>query len=200
MEELSVMQQDDDRIMREKTTSSEPSMFAGSDTGLPDGQPQQAEPELDTAQGQDWKARYEETHEKYLRAIADLQNYRRRVSRDMADRQQYANEDLLTQLLPVADNCGQALAGICQTDDPECIIKGVEMILAQLHDFMQGHGVEQISPLGQQFDPNLHEAVEAVPTDQTEPNTIVGVLQPGYTLRERLLRPAKVRVAVAPKT
>jgi molecular chaperone GrpE len=187
------MQQKEERVVRQvAVTSAATEQATGDDTtSTPDI-------ELQTASGQsrDWKAAYEEAHEKYLRAVADLQNYRRRVTRDMADRQQYANEDLLTELLPVADNCNQALAGICQTDDPECIIKGVEMILAQLHGFMESHGVEQISPLGQQFDPNLHEAMEAVPTDDAKPNTIVEVLQPGYMLRDRLLRAAKVKVAV----
>lgn len=185
------------------------------DKPVPDKTPEQTEPETaepgqqpnDTgdhpdqqqAREPDWKAMYEQAQEKYLRAVAELQNYRRRTNAEMLQRQQYANEDLLEQLLPVADNCNQALAGICETDDPETIVKGVEMILAQLHDFMQRHGVERINPHGDQFDPQVHEAVEAVPTDDAEPNTIIEVIQPGYTLGDRLLRPATVRVAVGPK-
>lgn len=191
------MRQDNDSIVPEE----EKAQFAADDSpaASSDTEDQSNDKEADREQAQDWKAMYEQTHEKYLRAVADLQNYRRRASQEMLQRQQYANEDLLAQLLPVADNCSQALAGICETDDPECIIKGVEMIIAQLHDFMQRYGVEQINPLGEKFDPQFHEAVEAVPTEDTEPDTIVGVVQPGYMLRDRLLRPAKVRVAVAPK-
>jgi len=160
------------------------------------GQPAE---EPGAAEEPDWQAMHEEAHEKYLRALADLQNYRRRAAQEMAQRQQYANESLLAELLPVSDNCEQALASISDTDDIESVSKGVEMILTQLQGFLKGHGVEQIDPQGQPFDPDLHEAVEAVPTDEVDANTIIAVVQPGYVLHDRVLRAARVRVAVAPE-
>jgi molecular chaperone GrpE len=147
----------------------------------------------------DWKARYDEEHEKYLRALADLQNYRRRTEQERAQQLQYAHEALLTDLLPLSDNCNQALASIRDTDEVEDLARGVEMILGQLQAFMQRYGVRELNPHGEPFDPELHEAVEAVPTDEAAPNTVVEVLQPGYMLNDRLLRAPKVRVAVAPR-
>lgn len=146
----------------------------------------------------DWKARYEQEREKYLRALADLQNYRRRTEQERVQQLQYAHDSLLTDLLPLSDNCNQALASIRDTDDVEGLARGVEMILGQLQAFMQRYGVRELSPHGEPFDPELHEAVEAVPTDEAAPNTVVEVVQPGYMLNDRLLRAPKVRVAVAP--
>ncbi len=161
-----------------------------------DGQPAE---EQGAAEAPDWKARYEDEHEKYLRALADLQNYRRRAAQEMAQRQQYANESLLAELLPVNDSCEQALTSISDTDDVESVAKGVEMILTQLQGFLKRHGIEEINAEGQPFDPDLHEAVEAVPTDEVDANTIIAVVQSGYVLHDRVLRAAKVRVAVAPE-
>jgi len=120
------------------------------------------------------------------------------MAQEMAQQRQYANENLLAELLPVTDNCNQALASICDTDDLECVARGVEMILDQLHGFMKRHNVSQVNPQGQPFDPDLHEAVEAVPTADVPENTVVEVVQPGYLLHDRLLRPARVKVAIAP--
>ncbi len=159
---------------------------------------QQAE-EQAAAEELDWQARYAEEHEKYLRALADLQNYRRRAAQEMAQRQQYANEALLAELLPVGDSCEQALASMGGTDDIANVAKGIEMILAQLRGFLKRQGVERIDPQGEPFDPDLHEAVEAVPTAEVAANTIIAVEQPGYVLHDRVLRAAQVKVAVAPE-
>jgi molecular chaperone GrpE len=145
----------------------------------------------------DWKAKYEEEHENYLRALADLQNYRRRIQEDRVQQLQYAHEALLTDLLPLSDQCNHALASISDADDVQSVARGVEMILGQLDAFMQRYGIRELNPHGEEFDPQLHEAVEAVPTDEVAPNTIVEVVRPGYMLKDRLLRPPKVRVAVA---
>jgi molecular chaperone GrpE len=156
-------------------------------------------PQIDAAADTDWKALYEQEHEKYLRAVADLQNYRRRVAADAQQQRRFANENLLCELLPVTDNCNQALQAIEAAVDADSVAQGVTMILDQLLGFIEQNGVVRIDPEGEQFDAARHEAVEAVATADVPENTIVGVVQPGYMLHDRLLRPAKVRVAVAPQ-
>lgn len=146
----------------------------------------------------DWKAMYEEAQENYLRALADLQNYRKRVAQDVAQQRKFANENLLCDLLPITDNCNQALCAMGSSDDLEGLIKGVEMIINQLQYFLECNGVEQVDTVGEQFDPQKHEAVEAVPRDDVAENTVVEVVQPGYLLEGRLLRAARVKVAVPP--
>lgn len=146
----------------------------------------------------DWQAMYEQEHDKYLRAVAELQNYRRRVASEAQQQRKFANEGLLCDLLPVTDNCNQALEAIRSAGDADAVARGVTMILDQLLGFIEQNGVTMIDPQGEQFDAALHEAVEAVPTTDVAENTIVGVVQPGYLLHDRLLRPAKVRVAVSP--
>ncbi|HCU37765.1 MAG TPA: nucleotide exchange factor GrpE [Armatimonadetes bacterium] len=146
----------------------------------------------------DWQAMYEQEHDKYLRAVAELQNYRRRVASETQQQRKFANEGLLCDLLPVTDNCNQALEAIRSAGDADAVARGVTMILDQLIGFIEQNGVTRIDPRGEQFDAALHEAVEAVPTSEVAENTIVEVVQPGYMLHERLLRPAKVRVAVSP--
>ena len=161
------------------------------------------EPVVDTedepvGEATDWQAMYEQEHDKYLRAVAELQNYRRRVASEAQQQRKFANEGLLCDLLPVTDNCNQALEAIRSAADADAIARGVAMILDQLLGFIEQNGVTRIDPRGEQFDAALHEAVEAVPTNDVPENTIVGVIQPGYMLHDRLLRPAKVRVAVSP--
>ncbi len=161
------------------------------------------EPVVDTedepvGEATDWQAMYEQEHDKYLRAVAELQNYRRRVASEAQQRRKFANEGLLCDLLPVTDNCNQALEAIRSAGDADAVARGVTMIVDQLLGFIEQNGVTMIDPRGEQFDAALHEAVEAVPTTDVVENTIVDVIQPGYMLHDRLLRPAKVRVAVSP--
>lgn len=174
----------------------QPEAAAAADPAVPEPLDTQDEP---VGEITDWQAMYEQEHENHLRAVADLQNYRRRVAAETQQQRRFANESLLCELLPVTDNCNQALEAIRSAHDPEAVARGVTMILDQLIGFIEQNGVTRIDPRGEQFDAALHEAVEAVPRSDVAENTIVEVVQPGYMLHDRLLRPAKVRVAVPPK-
>lgn len=131
----------------------------------------------------------------YLRALADLENYRRHVQMERARLLEYANEQLLRELLPVVDDLERAIQHAAP-DDP--LRRGVELILSKLLSVLANFGAEPFSSVGEQFDPYRHEAVECLPTDEHPENTVVNEHQRGWMYREKLLRPARVVVATRP--
>ncbi len=136
-----------------------------------------------------------ELEDKYLRALAELQNVRRRAEMEKAQQLEYANERLLRELLPVVDDLERALA---HETDYETLLQGVRMILDKLRSVLSAFGVEPIEAEGKPFDAYLHEAVERVETAEVEEGTIVEEVERGYKYKDRLLRPSRVKVAVAP--
>jgi molecular chaperone GrpE len=136
-----------------------------------------------------------------LRAMAELENLRKRSERERDEARQYAITSFARALLPVADNFARALAAIpeerrAKADDTlKAVIEGVDAIQRQLQTVLESNGVKLIQAEGQRFDPNLHHAVAEVPSEGAAPGTVVNVVQSGYTIGERLLRPAMVTVA-----
>jgi molecular chaperone GrpE len=137
----------------------------------------------------------EQGQDRYVRLMADFENYRKRVAKEKADLIQYGNETLLKDLLPIIDNMERVLAYSLQEGDWKEFRKGVELVLTEVHKTLSRHGVEPLHALGKAFDPNLHEAMQRVETDQIHPDTVLEVFQKGYLYRERLLRPSLVAVA-----
>ena len=133
--------------------------------------------------------------ERLLRARAEFENARRRGERDRYDFLQYAAMDLVREILPVLDDFERALN--VETADRE-YAKGVELIYGRLFDTLKKMGLETIETEGEMFDPNLHQAVERVESDEVEDQAILGEFQRGYSFKGRLLRPAMVKVAVKP--
>ena len=130
----------------------------------------------------------------YLRKLAEFDNFRKRVDREREDVRLAAQEEIIRDLLPVIDNFERALQ---HTDeDTGAFHQGVEMIAKQLRDTLERKGVTEIDPIGHSFDPELHEAVQRVEGGEHPPGTIVFVMLKGYTLGDRLIRPAMVGVAV----
>ena len=131
---------------------------------------------------------------RYQRLAADFENYKRRTRQELADRTQYANEELLRKLLPILDNLRRAL-----DHAPEGIDRnwsdGLRMVVRQFEDTLQAQGVSPIPAVGEKFDPSKHEAIAREETDEHEEGTIVEEMQPGYRLHERVLRPTLVKVA-----
>jgi molecular chaperone GrpE len=135
----------------------------------------------------------------YLRARADLENYRKRVQREKEDLSRFANENLLREILPVMDNLERALEHARQSDGGNGgLLQGVELTLGQFQRVLDKFGVTPIRSLGEPFDPARHEALGQVESAEHPPNTVVQELQKGYLLNDRLLRPAMVMVAKAP--
>jgi len=140
---------------------------------------------------------YEEEHDKYLRAVAELQNYKRRSTREQAQRMQYANQELLARIIPIMDNLHRALEHQEHAGSEE-FARGVELVVQQFHEMLLSFGVEPVEAHGKPFDPTVHEAVGRVETTEVPEGTVLSVDTPGYCLHDRCLRPAKVVVAAAP--
>ena len=134
-------------------------------------------------------------HDRLLRARAEFDNARRRGERERSDFMQFAAMDLVREILPVLDDFERALK--VETADRN-YAKGVELIYQRLYETLKRLGLEPIETEGKQFDPNRHEAVLRVQTEEAEDQAILGELQRGYNFRGKLLRPAWVRVAVRP--
>jgi molecular chaperone GrpE len=132
--------------------------------------------------------------ELYLRKLADFDNYRKRQEREMSEFRRTANADLIRECLPVIDNLERALAAPGGNDAG--LRQGVELVLRQYVGVLTRHGLVQIDPLGDAFDPGAHEAIQRLETADAEEATVTQVLQKGYLLGDKLLRPALVVVAV----
>jgi molecular chaperone GrpE len=131
------------------------------------------------------------------RRQADFENYRKRIDKERAEDSQRTTARLIETLIPVIDGFEHALAAHREAEY-ENYRRGFELIYKQLVDNLAKLGVERIEPLGKQFDPHLHQAMDRMETDAHEDGTIVQVYQPGYVFHGRVLRPAMVRVAVNP--
>lgn len=136
-------------------------------------------------------------YDKLLRKQAEFENFRKRGEREMQEAYVRARADLLSDLLPVLDNFDLAVQH-ADTSNPDAVREGVHLIHKQLFDSLFRLGLEPIEADGQPFDPELHEAVATEPTDEAPDHTVLIVLQRGYRLGDRLLRPARVKVAVTP--
>ena len=137
--------------------------------------------------------------DQFLRLRAEFENFRKRIERERFEFRQHASAEVIRQLLPVVDGLERALAS-AGTDAGEEFHAGVELIARQLHETLQRCGLEPLETVGQKFDPHLHQAVETVETTEHEDHTILEEWQRGYKFRNRLLRPAMVKVAVRPES
>lgn len=151
----------------------------------------------------DQLAQLEAEVEKYkdvaLRAEAEMQNLRRRAERDVQNAHKFGTERLLQNLLPVLDSLEKAIeaseAAGQSEDDPQ--LEGIKLCSKLFINVLTKEGIEALDPLGEPFDPNLHEALSMIENPDLEPNSVMTVIQKGYRLNERLVRPAKVMVSKA---
>ena len=137
--------------------------------------------------------------DKYLRERADLENYRKRVQREKEEILKYGNENFVLDVLPALDNMERALAHASE-EGLSAIIEGVKLTLSMLLSSLKKYGVTPLDATpGTPFDPAFHQAMNQVESAEFAPNTVAAELQKGYLLNERLIRPAMVSVAIAPK-
>ena len=129
---------------------------------------------------------------KYLRLMADFQNFKRRTEKEKSDIYAFANEKIVSELLNVIDNFERALA---LGQEGDSFVEGMSLIFKQLQGVLEKAGVKEIEALGQEFDPNFHNAVMMEDTDEYESGKVSEVLQKGYTLNNRVIRPSMVKVA-----
>ncbi len=137
-----------------------------------------------------------ENHDRYLRAVADLENFRRRTVREKEELRLYSASRLLEDLLPALDNLGLGLAAARQPKaDLKSLAGGVELVQQQLKGALAAHGLKEINPAGQPFDPHQHEALSHQASADVKAEHVLSVVRTGYTLNGRLLRPASVVVS-----
>lgn len=148
-----------------------------------------------TAERDQLKAEKDELYDRVLRARAEFENARRRAERDRVEHLQFAAMELVKDILPILDDFERALK--VQTTDNE-YAKGVELIYQRMYDTLKKLGLEPIEAKGKPFDPNLHQAVDRVQTEEADDMTVLDEFQRGYNFRGKLLRPSMVKVAVRP--
>jgi len=170
-------------------TTAEPAVAAASAEAQP------AVPDL-SAQVAAAKKEAADNYDRYVRSVADMDNFRRRTVREKEELRQFAASKVLEDLLPVLDNLGLGLAAAkAPNADLKTLVGGISMVAEQLKSSLSGHGLKEINPLGQPFDPNLHEAISQQPSAEVSEGSVVTVVRTGYSLNGRLLRPASVIVS-----
>lgn len=132
-----------------------------------------------------------DNYDKYLRAVADLDNYKKRAIRDKADIIKYGNEDVIKDILPFVDSLDRA-SEHADSSNVQAFKEGIKLIQEQLLSCLKKHGVEKIDSVGLDFDPNFHDAMMQVESEEHAENKVVNEVQKGYLLNGRLLRPSKV--------
>lgn len=153
-----------------------------------------AEPPSPAEQLQQAQDKAQEHHDAWLRAKAETDNARKRAAEDVAKAHKFAVESLASQLLPVRDSLEAALS--VENTTVEALHNGVELTLKQLAAVFDKASLKEINPAGDKFDPHRHQAISMLPSDK-EPNTVINVLQKGYLLHDRVVRPALVTVSKA---
>lgn len=141
------------------------------------------------------QADVEEARDAALRAQADAQNVKRRAEQDVEKARKFALERFAGDLLPVVDNLERALEAASDDEAARPIVEGVELTLKSFLDAIGKYSIEQLNPEGEPFDPQVHQAMSMVENPEVEPNTVIAVVQKGYTLNGRLVRPAMVMVS-----
>ena len=137
-----------------------------------------------------------ENHDQYVRVAAELENYRRRAGRDMENARLYGAERLVQMLLPIRDSLEAGVA--VEQADIEVLLEGKKATLRLLDAAFEQFGIQEIDPEAEPFDPNKHEAITLASSDTVEPDTVLTVVQKGYVMHDRLLRPARVIVSKEP--
>ncbi len=159
-----------------------------------DDQPEDDKDESIEVKYQQLEAEKTELFEKYLRLQAEYDNYRKRTQREKAADLTYKSQKLATELLPVIDNFERALQTASDDEAVKSFFEGMEMIYRNLLTVLEAEGIEVIPAVGEVFDPTMHQAVMQVQDDQYDSNIVVEELQKGYRLKDRVLRPAMVKV------
>jgi molecular chaperone GrpE len=140
------------------------------------------------------EAKLEEAENKILRMQADFENSRRRARLDLEATEKYKSQGLITELLPAIDNFERALKMEADNDQTKSVLQGMEMVYRSLLDTLKKEGAEQIEAVGKEFDPHLHQAIMQVEDENFGSNIVVEEFQKGYILKDRVIRPAMVKV------
>lgn len=144
------------------------------------------------------QAERDDFRERWLRAQAELENYRKRSQKELEQERQYRSLPVARDVLPALDNLQRALQVAKTSKDVDQLLQGVQMVATQLQEALTRHAVVPIEAVGKPFDPNLHEAIQQAPSKDHPPMTILHEVERGYQMYDRVVRPSKVIVSVAP--
>lgn len=150
---------------------------------------------------EEMKERYEnelkDKDDKYLRLVAEFENFKKRTTQEIQTRFKYANQAFALSIISGLDNLERALTQAQEEESEQLkeFVRGIDMVQQQFYDALKQYNIERINPRGEPFDPNLHEAVGVIETEEVEPDHISEVFQAGYVLHDRVIRPAMVQVA-----
>jgi len=148
---------------------------------------------------EDARSKADEHWNLYLRTQAEMDNLRKRAERDVQNAHKFGVEKLVGELLPVMDSMEMGMAAADSENEATAkLLEGMQMTVKMFTDALQKVGITQVDPMGEAFDPDFHQAMSMVESADAEPNTVITVMQKGYVLNERLVRPAMVVVAKAP--
>ena len=136
-----------------------------------------------------------EASDQLLRLRADFENTKKRLERDKLDAIKFANERLLAEILPIMDNLDRATASLAEGHDPAKVKEGLKIAQEELHQVLESHGVQVVKSVGEEFNPQFHEAVGVVESENAKDGTVLEEVQRGYLLNGRLIRPSRVRIA-----
>ncbi|MGG0642831.1 nucleotide exchange factor GrpE [Sporosarcina gallistercoris] len=150
--------------------------------------------EMKDAEIEELKSELQEEENRRLRVLADLDNVRRRAALDKEALQKYSAQEVLTSLVPVLDNFERGLSVKVESDDAKSLLTGMEMVFRSLEEALKSSGLTEIEAAGIEFDPNFHQAVMTDSDDNFPSGSVLEVLQKGYMLKDRVLRPAMVKV------
>ena len=158
-----------------------------------------SEPEEPAVEADPLRLELEEAKNRALRALADLENYRARMNRQMAEERKYASIDLMRELLPVWDNIGRTLESVAASHNLESLVEGVQMVHSQFLEVLKKYHCEKIEAMFQPFDPNFHASVAQMPNTEHPANTVITEVQPGFRLFDRVVRPSQVVLSSKPE-
>ena len=146
------------------------------------------------------KAERDANHDRWVRTVAEFENYRKRAQRESEQERQYQAYAVLRDLLPGLDNLQRAIAAAETSKNADELVRGVQMVAKQFEEVLARYSARPIDAVGKPFDPNLHEALTQIPSADHPPMTVLQEVEKGYTLHDRVLRPSKVIVSTAPSS
>ncbi|MBU9713953.1 nucleotide exchange factor GrpE [Bacillus tamaricis] len=194
LEEENTIEQDDVETVEETSTVEEQ---LDTEELVMEDENQDEEYELEDAGSskiKELETKLEETTNRLLRLQADYENFRRRTRLEKEADAKYRSQRLAEELLPAIDNFERALNTQVESDETKNVLQGMDMVYRQLQDALKKEGIEAIETMGQPFDPHVHQAVMQVEEEGYDSNVVVGELQKGYKLKDRVIRPAMVKV------
>jgi molecular chaperone GrpE len=179
----------DEAALEDDHAEALPTSNEGTDDSLQDDS---LEAKLESAEN-----KAQENYDRLLRLSAEFDNYKKRTSREMRDMVKFANEKFVVELLGVVDNLERAIASVPEADADDPLLQGVQLTLSEVLKLLDRHNIHVVESLGKPFDPNFHQAMMQQEAEDQPPNTVIGEMQRGYTMHDRLIRPAMVVVSKA---